>query len=76
MELSDEDKAELSRVHTALTQLFIADIVWQLNFSNFNMMSFDSQYRWWYRAKAQARAGAPAMQTLLAKVIELRLTGR
>jgi len=76
VELNDEDVVESRRVHTALADLFYTDPVWRLNYNNFYLMSLTDQYRWWYRAKAQARNGAPAMQTLLAKVIELRLTGR
>jgi len=76
VELNDEDKAELKRVCDALASLFYTNPVWRLNYNNFYIMTLADQYRWWYRAKAQARLGAPAMQTLLAKVIELRLTGR
>lgn len=74
MTLPDETWAEHRNVVQALMTLSQEHSIWYSNYSTFCNMTDDNRYRWWERAKKQAALGAPAMQTLLSKVIELRLT--
>lgn len=36
-------------------------------------MGYENKVKWWRLAQFQAERGAPAMQTLVLKVIELRM---
>ena len=58
----------------ALQYLLKEDRIWLKNLTTFGQMKPLQRYQWWRRAKQQAELGVPAMQTLLLKVIELRLT--
>lgn len=48
--------------------------VWSRNYEAYVSMTPTSRVWWWRAAKKQAEAGMPAMQTLLAEVIKLRMT--
>lgn len=65
---------ETLQVLVALGNLVREDPIWAHNYNVFSALTPTQRYRWWERAKKQAAFGAPAMQTLLLKVIELRLT--
>lgn len=57
-------------------QILYRDVshIWRKNLTTFEHLTPTGRVVWWRRAKHQAGLGAPAMQTLLLKVIELRLT--
>ena len=70
-----EDEVAATRaIHMALIRLADQDAMWESNFSIYSRMDVRRRILWWRAAKKQAQLGAPAMQTLLLKVIELRLT--
>ena len=52
----------------------MANPIWAKNRTVFWNLDPRNRVLWWRRAKQQAELGVPAMQTLLLKVIELRLT--
>jgi hypothetical protein len=68
------EEEEHHLVLKALAALYAEDSMWRLNFYNFNDADFMARHRWWYLAKKQAELGAPAMQTLLFRVLKLRIT--
>lgn len=70
---SSQQYLELQRVQRALQLLRHADPIWSKNHNIYAYMPNNQRAAWWVRAKKQAQLGAPAMRTLLAKVIELRL---
>ena len=72
--ISDAVKEELYRVHRALNILCRENPIWESNLNVFLRMDHTQRHRWWERAKRQAELGAPAMKTLVLKVIQLRLT--
>ena len=49
------------------------DIRWYPNYIKWTRLDEAARTKWWRLAKAQAEKGAPAMQTLVLKVIELRM---
>jgi hypothetical protein len=67
------EEEEHHLVLKALAALYAEDSMWRSNFYIFHDADFNLRYRWWCRAKKQAELGAPAMQTLLLKVIQLRI---
>lgn len=71
-----DEYGEIAIVGTALRQLQFDDVMWNSNYRNFTFGLKSDEHRiiWWRRAKKQAEAGVPAMQQLLLKVIELRMT--
>lgn len=60
-------------MRSALTWLSVNVDHWDSNLATFMRMDPEQRRRWWYRARQQANKGVPAMQTLLLKVIELRM---
>ena len=68
------EEAEHTLVLRALIQLRNEDDMWHLNYLNFAKADFMARHRWWYLAKKQAELGVPAMQTLLFRVLKLRIT--
>ena len=70
-----DEEAELNLVCKALDQLSDNASIWNRNESIFLRMDAQARACWWRLAKVQAERGAPAMVTLLSKVIELRLKG-
>lgn len=69
--MSEED--ETWHVLQALQKLVWKDKMWESNLRMFERMDPVKRILWWRRAKQQAVLGAPAMQTLRLKVIELRI---
>lgn len=65
---------ELDRVHHALITLCREHPIWESDLNVFIRMDYHQRHRWWEGAKRQAELGAPAMKTLVLKVIQLRLT--
>lgn len=70
----EDEEAETWNVQRAMTFLNADNHMWSKNLSCFKRMGAVQRIRWWRAAKKQAQLGAPAMQALLLKVIELRLT--
>ena len=70
----EDEVAETWNVQRALNKLAWYDPMWRSNLVIFERMRPTQRILWWRAAKKQAQLGAPAMQTLLLKVIELRLT--
>lgn len=70
----EDEVAETYLVQQALHQLSQTHRIWEKNMNTWYAQEPRSRILWWRRAKQQAELGAPAMQTLLLKVIELRLT--
>lgn len=72
--MTDADGDELVYVLRALHLLYSEDLLWRVNLNTFMRMTIEKRHWWWQAAKKQATAGAPGMRTLLARVIELRMT--
>lgn len=72
--MTDADGDELWYVLQALNQLYCDNRLWFGTKNTFERMSVERRYWWWQAAKKQAEAGAEGMRTLLARVIELRMT--
>lgn len=70
----DVELAETWRVLEALKRLCRANPIWNKNYDSFVRMDSTRRIRWWRSAKKQAELGVLAMQQLLLKVIEIRLT--
>ena len=70
----EDEVAETYLVQGALWVLSNANPIWRKNHDTFCSQDPRNRILWWRRAKQQAELGVPAMQTLLLKVIELRLT--
>jgi hypothetical protein len=64
---------ELNLVMQALIKLQNENPQWSTNRITWSRMSETSRELWWYRAQQQAAKGVHSMQTLVLKVIELRL---
>lgn len=69
-----EEAAAADEVLRALHHLDDEDAIWESNLSIFSRMDMRGRILWWRAAKKQAQLGVPAMQALLLKVIELKLT--
>ena len=69
-----EINIELDLVRRTLAILHNQDKLWSRSLSIFVRMDALAQLNWWLGAQREAKLGAPAMRTLLAKVIELRMT--
>jgi hypothetical protein len=70
----DDEVAETWDVQRALVKLHYVDPIWFGNLATFECMNPRARILWWRGARKQAQLGVPAMQTLLLKVIEIRLT--
>jgi hypothetical protein len=70
----DDEIVETWNVRRALVTLHHIDPIWFSNLATFERMNPRARILWWRGAKKQAQCGVPTMQTLLLKVIELRLT--
>lgn len=70
----EDEYVEVILVEEAIHRLCMANPIWAKNRTVFWNLDPRNRVLWWRRAKQQAELGVPAMQTLLLKVIELRLT--
>jgi hypothetical protein len=70
----EDEVAETWDVQRALVTLHHIDPIWFSNLATFERMNPRTRILWWRGARKQAQLGVPAMQTLLLKVIEIRLT--
>jgi len=70
--VTDDDEIEL--VWRALQQLSNEQDIWHKNLVMYRRMDRGPRIWWWRAAKKQAELGVPAMQTLLTRVITLRIT--
>jgi hypothetical protein len=68
------DVEETWDVMRAMQCLLKDNRMWLCNLNSFMRMKPLQRYQWWQRAKRHAELGAPAMQLLVLKVIELKLT--
>lgn len=64
---------ELGYVDRALRLLYNEQPIWRKNLVMWSGLDMNQRYYWWERMKKQAEGGAPAAQTLLLKVIALRM---
>ena len=69
-----DEVEETYMVIDALRSLHLRHDIWSKNYMTFLRMIPTARVWWWRAAKKQAEAGVPAMQTLLAEVIKLRMT--
>lgn len=67
------DVEESYMVMEALHDLADRDNIWMKNYTSFLGMTPTARVWWWRAAKKQAEADVPAMRTLLAEVIKLRI---
>ena len=65
---------ELSLVLDALRHLTMRNEMWRSNLNVFIRYTPEKRERWWAIAQREAQRGAPRMNELVLKVIEMRLT--
>jgi len=65
---------ELELVLRALQNLTIRNEMWRSNLNIFVRYTVEKRERWWVIAQREAEKGAPRMNELVLKVIEMRLT--
>lgn len=69
-----DEVEETYLVMHCLDKLVDQNSIWSKNYSTYVAMTPSARVWWWRAAKKQAAEGVPAMQTLVAKFIELRMT--
>jgi hypothetical protein len=69
----EDEIAETWHVLQALSQLYTENTMWTSNLVSFSRANNLERIQWWRLAKKQAQLGAPAMRTLLLRVIEIKL---
>lgn len=65
---------EVGLVMHALDQLIDESPVWTKNYHIFIRMTLDEKERWWQHAQQMSKQGLPMYRTLVAKVIQLRMS--
>ena len=68
-----DEVEETYLVMEALHDLSNRDNIWTKNYTSFIGMTPTARVWWWRAAKKQAKADVPAMRTLLAEFIKLRI---
>ena len=74
MEVEEEKEAQLHQVWRALRALAYESALWESNMRMFENFSLTDKQWWWLYTQKMSKQGLPMSRTLVAKVIQLRMS--